>query len=83
MIHIHYFGPIREQLNCASESITWQAGLSTDDVLQLLRARGAPWHTALAAQNVFKVALNQTILHASAPVPQGAQIGILPPVTGG
>ncbi len=82
MIHIRYFGALREQLHTDQEFIEW-SGSSTDDLVAFLRARGGVWWWALAPEKIFKIALNQTLLHAPVPVPDGAQIGFLPPVTGG
>ena len=82
MINIRYFGALRELAPAGTEQIEWQ-GASSDDLLTHLRDRGEPWTSALAPERVFKVALNQTLLHAPAMIPDGAQVAILPPVTGG
>lgn len=82
MIHIRYFGVLQEELSCQEEQLDC-AGISTDELLDLLRQRGEPWASALAAERIFKMVLNQEILHAPAQIPEGAEVGILPPVTGG
>ena len=82
MIEIKYFGRIREELRCEQETIAWD-GRDTDALLHHLRARGEPWQSALADDRVFKIALNHQLQHQNIHIPEGAQIGILPPVTGG
>lgn len=82
MIQIRYFGALRELTPSGAEQIEW-SGASTDELLTHLRSRGEPWTSALATQRVFKVALNQQLLHESTLIPDGAQVAILPPVTGG
>ncbi|MFZ1891475.1 MAG: MoaD/ThiS family protein [Formosimonas sp.] len=82
MIEIQYFGKIRELVQCDLETIDWQ-GADTDALLVHLRGRGEPWASALAHHQVYKIALNHRILHSAQSIPEGAHIGILPPVTGG
>lgn len=82
MIHIRYFGELREQLQIDQEHLEW-TGESTDALLVFLRGRGDVWAHALAPERIFKIALNQTLLHQPALIPDGAQVGFLPPVTGG
>lgn len=82
MIQVRYFGVLQEQLGCQEEQVDC-ANLSTDELLTHLRERGEPWASALAADKIFKLVLNQEILHAPALIPDGAEVGILPPVTGG
>lgn len=82
MILIRYFGLLREQLQVDQEHIEWN-GASTDDLMVFLRKRNDVWGSALAPERIFKIALNQTLLHESTFIPDGAEVGILPPVTGG
>ncbi|HLU80348.1 MAG TPA: MoaD/ThiS family protein, partial [Burkholderiaceae bacterium] len=65
-----------------SEQLAWSGG-TTDDLLAELRRRGPDWDEALRPGRVFKLALNQQLLHAAAPVQAGDEVAILPPVTGG
>lgn len=82
MITITYFGNLKQLQPSGMECIEW-AGGTTDDLLAQLRARGPAWAEALAPQRIFKLALNQQLLHGSAPVSDGDSVAILPPVTGG
>ena len=82
VIHIRYFGILREQLHTDQEHLEWTGG-SSDELIRVLRARGEVWANALAPERIFKIALNQTLLHEPTHIPNGAQVGFLPPVTGG
>lgn len=82
MITITYFGSLKTLQPSGSEQLDW-AGGTTEDLLALLRGRGPDWHEALQPGRVFKLALNQQLLHAAAPVADGDEVAILPPVTGG
>lgn len=82
MIEIQYFGKIREAVQCELERIDWH-GADTDALLEHLRGRGEPWASALAQNQVYKIALNHQLLHSAQAIPDGAHVGILPPVTGG
>ena len=82
MIHIQYFGALRDQLGCAREELLWLGGTS-DDLLTQLRERGEPWFSALQADRIFKIAVNRVLKHDIVDIHDGDDIGILPPVTGG
>ncbi|ASK28365.1 MoaD/ThiS family protein [Neisseria chenwenguii] len=82
MITILYFGVLKQSLQTEREQIEWTGG-SGRDLLALLRARGADWEAALAEGKVFRLAINQQIAAWDETVPDGAEVGLLPPVTGG
>ncbi len=82
MITITYFGSLKQLQPSGSESLAWSGG-TTDDLLGLLRLRGPAWEQALQPGRVFKLAVNQQLLHAPGPVQDGDEVAILPPVTGG
>lgn len=83
MITIHYLANLRETLDCSSEQIDWSGG-DVAALLRLLRQRGEPWSSALAPEHIYKVAINQEIVHGEqATIAPGAEVAILPPVTGG
>ena len=79
MIRILYFGALRERLGTEAEELAWTAGCTSDT----LRSRDEHWAEVLAPGQVFRVAVNRQIVHGDTPVPDGAEVGILPPVTGG
>ncbi len=82
MIKILYFGVLKQQLATAQEEIAWPGG-SGSDLLALLHARGGEWQTALAADKIFRLVINKKISAWSDHIPDGAEVGLLPPVTGG
>lgn len=81
-IRILYFGRLKDAVCRADETLDW-AGGSTGQLLALLRARGEEWAGALAEGQVFRLVVNQQIVRGDADIPPGAEVGILPPVTGG
>lgn len=82
MITITYFGSLKLLQPSGSERLDWPGG-STDDLLNHLRERGPGWEEALRPGRVFKLALNQQLLHGAAQLRSGDEVAILPPVTGG
>lgn len=83
MLTINYMAKLREELDCSTEQIEWQGG-TVDELLSLLRQRGEPWESTLSTANVYKVAINNEIVHDnSAVVTANATVALLPPVTGG
>lgn len=83
MLTINYMAKLREELDCSTEQIEWQGG-TVDELLSLLRQRGEPWESTLSTANVYKVAINNEIVHDnSAAVTANATVALLPPVTGG
>lgn len=83
MIRILYFGALRERLGTEAEELAWTSGCTSDTLLAQLRSRDEHWAEVLAPGQVFRVAVNRQIVHGDTPVPDGAEVGILPPVTGG
>ncbi len=83
MITIIYFGVLKAELNCASEEIPWQTGDDVQYLLETLRARGEPWQETLRPERIFKIAIDEELIHDNAAIPCGAKVAILPPVTGG
>ncbi len=82
MITITYFGSLKQLQPAGSESLPWPGG-TTEDLLAQLRQRGPEWACALEPGRVFRVALNRQLLHGPAPINDGDDVAILPPVTGG
>lgn len=82
MITILYFGRLREQLGCHQENLDWEGGTVTA-LLTFLRSRGEVWSSALAPNQVYRVVVNRSILYGDGDIPPDAEVGILPPVTGG
>ena len=82
MIHIRYFGVLHTRLSTREEQLSWHGG-DSDALLAQLRARGEPWLSELAPERIFKIALNRQLIHTNTVIADGAEIGFLPPVTGG
>lgn len=82
MIKILYFGVLRETLGRDAEDLAW-AGGDGAALLETLRARGDDWAQALAPGKVFRVVVDRKVVRDTVDIPDGAEVGILPPVTGG
>ncbi|THT98438.1 MoaD/ThiS family protein [Lampropedia puyangensis] len=82
MITITYFGNLKQLLPSGEEQLAWTGGTS-DELLAQLRARNPDWEQALAPERIFKMAINQQLLHHSVAIKSGDHVAILPPVTGG
>lgn len=80
-ISILYFGRLKDVLGRDGETLAFHG--SGDALLTLLRARGDDWAEALAPGKVFRLVVNQQIVRGDAIISDGAEVGILPPVTGG
>jgi molybdopterin synthase sulfur carrier subunit len=81
-LRILYFARLRERFGVAEESMAFD-GVSAADLIATLQARGGVWAEELAAGRAFRVAVNQDIVTLDAAIPDGAEVAIFPPVTGG
>lgn len=79
-----YFGWVRTRIGRGSESVT-----APDDVADVnglivwLRGRGDGYSDALADLSVVRVAVNQELADFDAPVSEGDEVALFPPITGG
>lgn len=83
MIYIKYFGPLADELGTHAEALPWDQGGDTEALLALLRGRNSHWAHALASDKIFKLVVQKQICNDVVNIPDGAEVGILPPVTGG
>ena len=84
MIKLLYFASLRERLDLAEERLTLPPGVSTvAALLDHLRARGGRWSEALGPAETLLTAVNQELVSSQAPVEDGDEVAIFPPVTGG
>jgi len=83
-ITILYFASLREALGTHRETVELPPGVGTAGHLrEWLASRGARWAEQLAEGRAVRVAINQVMADAEAPVPDGAEVAFFPPVTGG
>lgn len=82
-INLKYFASVREALG-SGESVALPDGVATVGAVRAwLIARGEPWAGALAEGRALRMASNQRMCDAAAPVAAGDEIAFFPPVTGG
>jgi molybdopterin synthase sulfur carrier subunit len=82
-INLKYFASVREALG-SGETVSLPDGVVTvGSVRAWLIARGEPWAAALAPERALRMACNQRMCEADAPVAAGDEVAFFPPVTGG
>ena len=83
-IKVLWFASLREQIGTNIELIDLPDSASTVAGLRLhLMKRGGAWQSALADMKVVRVAVNQDMAAAGAPLNHGDEVAFFPPVTGG
>ena len=79
-----YFAWVREQTGISEENIVLPQNVTTvADLIQWQRARGPEFATAFAADDVIRVAIDQTHAGRDAAIAGAREIAFFPPVTGG
>ena len=83
-IQLKFFASLREAVGTASETVMLPADIrSAGEVRAFLQARGGVWAEALADGKSLRIACNQQMVDASAPLTEGCELAFFPPVTGG
>jgi molybdopterin synthase sulfur carrier subunit len=83
-VRLVYLARLREAFGRADEDIALMATAPTvAAVLAMLRGRGGVWAEELAPGRALRVALNHTVATGDAPLRNGDEMALLPPVTGG
>lgn len=83
-IRILYFARLREVFGRDRETLTLaMPAPRLADLLETLRQRGGAWHDELAPGRNFRLAVNQDVAGPDAPLGDGDEVAIFPPVTGG
>ena len=83
LINPKYFASVREALG-GGEQVVLPAGVeNVGQVRAWLLARGEPWASTLAEGRALRMACNQRMCEATAPVAPGDEVAFFPPVTGG
>ena len=79
-----YLARLREAFGCAGEALTLPgADSSVGAILALLRERGGSFALELAGGRAVRVAVNHALVGTTAPVRDGDEVALFPPVTGG
>jgi sulfur-carrier protein len=81
-IQVRYFASLREALG-ASETLSFEPGLTLSQLRDQLIARGGAHAQVLARGRALRCALNQVMADEATLVPDGAEVAFFPPVTGG
>jgi molybdopterin synthase sulfur carrier subunit len=82
-VTVKFFASVREAVGASSETLALPAGVTTVGGLRAhLSARGEAWRRALGSP-ALRMACNQVMCEADAPVLDGCEVAFFPPVTGG
>lgn len=83
-VKVLFFANLREQLGTGVEEVDLPDSASTVAGLRMqLMRRGGAWQDVLADMKVVRVAVNQDMAAANAPLNPGDEVAFFPPVTGG
>ena len=83
-VKVRFFANLRERLGMDAEVVEIPDSASTVAGLRLhLMQRGGAWKDALGDMKVVRVAVNQDMAAAHAPLNPGDEVAFFPPVTGG
>jgi molybdopterin synthase sulfur carrier subunit len=83
-VKVLFFASLRERLGTNAEEVEIPDSASTVAGLRMhLMKRGGAWHEVLADMKVVRVAVNQDMAAANAPLNPGDEVAFFPPVTGG
>lgn len=83
MIRVIYFSWVREGVGVGEEAVDFVPGLTVATLLDALERRSAGHAEALRVRARLRYALNQAIAGPDAPVADGDEVAVFPPVTGG
>ena len=83
-IQLRFFASVREALNLTQETVELPETVQTvGDVRAYLRARGGVWEDVLGEGRALRMAYNQVMTTADAPLTADCEVAFFPPVTGG
>ncbi|HEU4351073.1 MAG TPA: molybdopterin converting factor subunit 1 [Burkholderiales bacterium] len=83
-VKVLFFANLRERLGTGTEVVEIPDSASTVAGLRLhLVRRGGAWEAVLGDMKVVRVAVNQDMAAANAPLNPGDEVAFFPPVTGG
>jgi len=82
-ITVRYFALLRERLGRESEEVSWDDAEPTVERLRLHLADRSPAAAALLRGGALLVAVNREYAAAGAPLKDGDEVALFPPVSGG
>lgn len=82
-LRLHYFAWVREAIGKNEECRDLGGVATVGDVLAALERLGPAYADAFAEPARLRFALDQAMVGIDAPVSEGAELAIFPPVTGG
>ena len=83
-LKVVFFAGLREQLGTGAVELEVPPAVGTVGALRAhLRGLGSSYDVALGEKKALRVAVNQEMAPASAPLKAGDEIAFFPPVTGG
>jgi len=83
-VKVLFFASLREQLGATAMEVDLPADATTVGALRAhLRGRGDAYESALGEKKALRMAVNQEMVQASAPLKAGDEVAFFPPVTGG
>ena len=83
-LELLYFGSTQDAIGTAQELREFADSVATvADVLSALEVEGENYRSAFSDPSRLRFALDQAFVGIDAPVADGAELGIFPPVTGG
>ncbi|MFC4159539.1 MoaD/ThiS family protein [Chitinimonas lacunae] len=81
-LHLLYFARLRERFGLERETVRCNDGTAAELIDRLI-ARGGAWREELASGRPFRIAIDHDLVAPDAPLCDGAEVAIFPPVTGG
>ncbi len=83
-VRVVYLARLRDAFGTAGEELRVPGPAPTvATLLAELRARGGVWAEELKAGRAYRVAVNHDLATSGAPLRDGDEVAVLPPVTGG
>lgn len=83
-VRVLFFAGLREQVGTGAMELELPAAVGNVAALRAhLRGLGSTYDIALGEKKALRVAVNQEMAQASAPIKAGDEVAFFPPVTGG
>jgi molybdopterin synthase catalytic subunit len=82
-LRILYFAAARERVKSSAEVLSFAPAEGPSSVDALLALLGARHPALVPLMPYLRVAVNQEMVAGSAPLPEGAEVALIPPVAGG